>query len=83
MNVQAALYSTFQGEQFTDFDVYIYNVKLSPGKSLFCLFKYEAVSVLAPLIHQSLSLHVTFSFMPAFYKVRPDRLDWIESGTIR
>jgi hypothetical protein len=49
MNVQASLYSTLLGEQFTDFNIYIYNVKLSPGKSLFCLFKYEEVSVLAPL----------------------------------
>ncbi len=27
--------------------MYIYNVKLSPGKSLFCLFRYEEVLVLA------------------------------------
>jgi hypothetical protein len=63
--------------------IYEYNVKLSPGKSLFCLFKCEEV-FLPPLIQQStLSLHVIFSFICALDKVRPDRLDWLESGIIR
>jgi hypothetical protein len=63
--------------------IYIYNVKLSLGKSLLCLFKCEEV-FLPPLIQQStLSLHVIFSFKCALDKVRPDRLDWLESGIIR